>query len=111
MIPARVFIEPPLYRPDEALPIDRGRWTTLPDLCEQAGIPLRYEGPARRILLYRGRKQIRTQNADAVGVPVRDLQSHVAALRALEVLAYSFLDHGARACVCHRGLYSAPRGR
>jgi len=108
-IPARVFIDPPVYRSEDALPVDRGEWTTLAKLCKQAGIPLRFTGPKRKILLYRGRKQIRTRTADAVGVPVGDLASPLAALRALEVLAYSFLDHGARACVVQRGLFTPPR--
>jgi hypothetical protein len=58
--------------------------------------------------VYFGRQQIRTQQADAVGVPVRDLESPEAALRALEALAHSFHDHAARACVCGRGFFVAP---
>jgi DNA-binding transcriptional regulator YiaG len=107
-IPARIGIEPPVYRSASDLPLNRGRCTSLVELCEQAGIPLRYEGPARQILVYRGRKSMRTPAGDAVGVPVDDLTSPLAALRALEVLAYSFFDYGARACVTHRGLFTTP---
>jgi hypothetical protein len=79
--------------------------TTLAELCERADVVLRYTGASRPILLYHGDGQYRARGLNIVGVPVADLASPEAALRALEALAYSFHDHGARACVCHQGLF------
>lgn len=106
-IPSRIFIEPPIYRQEKDLP--SGRRTTLPALCKRVGIACRFSGPQKRILLFPGSQQIRTLTVDGVGVPDGlDLAGPVAALRALEALAYSFLSHGARACVANQGLFSPP---
>ncbi len=87
--------------------------TTLAELCERADVVLRYTGESRPILLYHGDGQYRARGLNIVGVPVVDLASPEAAMRALEALAFSFHDHGARACVCHQGLFvpRAPRKR
>jgi hypothetical protein len=108
-IPFQVFIDPVIYRNavDPQLVIT-SRETTLGALCHQAGITLRATVPHRTIFVVSGQKQIRTPHADIVSVPVSDLDSPEAALRALEALAHSFHDHGARACVCKRGLFVPP---
>lgn len=107
-LPFQVFIEPVIHRSNEEALRFAGQETDLRSLCKQAGIPLRATVPRRKILVVYGKKQIKTPKFDIVGVPVRDLDSPEAALRALEALAYSFFDHGARACVCHRGLFTTP---
>lgn len=56
-------------------------------------------------MIYYGQKQIRTPDVDYVGVPVNDLRSREAALRALDALAHRFHHHAARASVCKRGLF------
>lgn len=101
-----IWIEPVRYRRD--LPRDLGEHlvTDLADLCERAGIPLRATVPPRTIYVRSHTEQIRTPSADVIGVPESVLYSRRAALRALEALAHSFHDHGARACVCGRGLFT-----
>lgn len=106
-IPWQPMIEPVIYTSENAVPTS-GRWTTLAKLFRQAGITLRATVPSRKILVYYGRRQIRTNRVDAVGVPTRNLDGRMAAIRALEALAYSFHDHAVRHSVCGRGLFVAP---
>lgn len=96
-----------IYCPDADLPTE-GKWTTLAELCAQAGIPCPVTVPPRRILMYHGTRQLSSEFADAVGVPVTDLTTPEAALRALEALAFSLHDHAARHCVCGRGYFRTP---
>jgi hypothetical protein len=98
----QVGLRPVRYR---NVPDVNGVRTTLAELCNRADVTLRYTGDSREILLHHGVGQYRARGLNIVGVPVADLASPEAALRALEALAYSFLDHGARACVCHQGLF------
>lgn len=107
-IPLWIWIEPVQYRRE--IPRDLGAHliTDLADLCQRAGISLRATVPTRTIYVRSHSEQIRTPSADVVGVPESDLQGRRAALRALEALAHSFHDHGARACVCGRGLFTPP---
>lgn len=106
--------------PDHTPPTP-AREVTLRELCEVAGILCRVtiEKP-RKILLHLGSDHYRSPNTyfvsvdDIGGEPWEDgTMSRVAALRVLEVLAYSFLDYGARESVCGRGLFVGrkPRGR
>lgn len=103
-LPLIVMIEPVIYQPQP--PVVEGATTSLEALCLQAGVALRATTPARAIIIHFGRQQVRTPHVDVVGVPVRDLTTREAALRALEALAHSFHDHAARAC--SRGLFTAP---
>ena len=104
-LPMIVMIEPLRYCRDWEIP--GGMSTDLPRLFEQAGVELRAETPDRQIIVYHGSKQLRSVSTDAVGVPVRDLMSQEAALRALEALAFSFHDHAVRFSICGRGLFCA----
>lgn len=76
---------------------------TVPRLCRRAGIPV-LATVDRPVYVYRGRRKIRTPAFDLVGVSISP-RSREGALRALEKLAYSFFDHCARYCVCHRGYF------
>lgn len=102
----QIFIEPVAYRREEVVLAGECLVTDLEQLCVQAQIRLRATAPRRCITIYSGQQQIRSPNIDYVGVPVSDLQSQDAALRALEALAHSFHDHAARACICGRGLFT-----
>lgn len=92
---------------------DAGFETTLSQLCNQAGIPVRASRPPRRIHVVLGEeRQLRLPDADIVGIPGGlDPEGPEAALRALEALAHAFHDHAARACVCGRGLFGIPGAR
>ncbi len=103
-IPLMFAIEPVIYR--LLVPKISGKKTNLAQLCQQAEVRLRATVPPRVLRIYTGTKQIRTPDVDIIGVPVEDLESREAALRALEALAHSFHDHSARVCVCGRGLFS-----
>jgi hypothetical protein len=107
-IPLQVFIDPVIYRPDEHYAPRKRVVTDLARLCRQARVLLRATVPSRRVVVYTGRRQVRTPSADYVGVPVKELNGREAALRALEALAHSFHDHAARACICGRGLFCPP---
>ncbi len=96
------YIAAPSYGPD--IPLPEGRLTSLSGLCAQAGIPLKATAPYRPVVVRHSVEQLRMPGADVVGVPVEDVASPEAAIRALEALAHSFHDHAARACV--RGLFS-----
>lgn len=98
----RIGLHPVSYR---RVPDVEGVRATLAELCERAGLRLRYTGQSRPILVYHGEGQYRARGMNIVGVCVADLASEEAAVRALEALAYSFHDVGARACVCHQGLF------
>ena len=110
-LPALADLPPLSYlRNGESIP--RGRKTTVSKLCKIAGVPYRATVANERPVIVRyGREQCRARHVDVVGVRVRDLDSRVAALRALEALAFSFFDHAARHCVCHRGYFGPPRKR
>lgn len=102
-----LMVESPYYLPDREAKIPRGAVrVTLRGLCRRAGIMCRATIPSHRtIWMYCGSRQVRAATRDLVGVPMNDLRGRVAALRALEALAFGFLDHGARACVCGQGLF------
>lgn len=82
--------------------------TTISQLCERADVVYRATvSKERAIIVYFGEENFRARDVDAVGVPVKDVQSPKAALRALEALAYSFHDHIARHCLCGKGYFFA----
>lgn len=116
-IAMKLVAETTTLAPDHKRPVPI-REVTLRELCEAARIPCRVtaEG-SRRILLHGGLDHHRSPNAYFVGgvrgVHGSGAMGRVAALRALEVLAYSFMDYGARESVCGRGLFVArePPGR
>lgn len=87
--------------------------TTLQKLCEQAQISCRVtiKDPPR-IRFHHGLEHYRRPGVYFVGVGA-SLTDRVWALRVLEILAYGFLDYGARECVCGRGLFvgQKPVGR
>lgn len=88
---------------------------TLRELCTTALIQKRVtESDPPRILFHAGRDHYRMPGEYFVGIGRTNTSlTKIRALRVLEVLAYGFLDYGARECVCDRGLFFAakPRGR
>jgi hypothetical protein len=89
------------------------REVTLSDLCEAARIPCRITSDQpKRIVIHAGRDHLRDPRTYFVGMPgtrAKGALTRVRALRVLEVLAYGFLDYGARETVCGRGLFVAAR--
>jgi len=79
--------------------------STVPGLCRRAGIEVRATTD-RPVIVFRGRRSVRTLAADYVAVPCSP-RSAEGALRALEVLAHGFHDPCARHCVCGRGYFRA----
>lgn len=80
--------------------------STVPDLCRRAGIIVQATTD-RPVVVFHGRRSIRTPGADYVAVPCSP-RSREGALRALEALAHAFHDPCARHCVCKRGYFCPP---
>ena len=106
----------PIQRRIDTTPVRRCETATIPpnalrlrisDLCRRAGVVNRstYD---RAIYIYRGTRRIRTLCFDIVGIR-ESPRSREGALRALEILAYSFREHHARHCVVGRGYFTARR--
>jgi len=84
-------------------------YTTVPELCSRAGIPLKVTMASwHKVILHAGTEHLRTPVASCVGVGKVRGSKRTKALRALEILAHGFHDYAARECVCSRGLFAAP---
>jgi hypothetical protein len=73
-------------------------------LCRRAGIRelATYD---RVVIVYRGRRKVRTPGFDLIGVR-ESPRSQRGALRALESLAYSFFDPCARHCLAQNDVFT-----
>jgi hypothetical protein len=112
-LPMTLNPDPMRIRPKVRMPSNAFIRTNIKQLCKQAGISSRSTALPRVVIVHRGRCQTRTRAMDVVGIPssIRSLRSTEAALRALEMLAVSFLDHNAKHCVLNRGFFYAPKVR
>ena len=88
--------------------------TTLAALCERADIRQRVEGGAVSTIVFwcgPGHAYTVDDNGASVfaidrnGLPQKDPERSV---RAIEILAYAFLDYRARESVCERGIFVYP---
>jgi hypothetical protein len=89
--------------------------TSLEELCCVATIPLQVTGGVYdQLILVRSDDHFLRPGIYLIGVGKNRVDwkpTPEDALRVLEILAYGFLDYGARECVCGRGYFVAKRGR